>query len=54
MKAVTVFVPEEYLEAMERLVETHHFPNRSEAIRSAIRDMIKAEYRLTQVLEETK
>ncbi len=44
MKIVTVFLPEEYLGILEKLVEQGRFPNRSEAIRVAVRDLIKTEY----------
>ncbi len=37
-------LPESYLKVLERLVLDGKFPNRSEAIRVGIRDLIKAEY----------
>lgn len=43
MKLITVHLPEVYLAALNDLVRRGHFPNRSEAIRVAIRDMIKEE-----------
>ncbi|MHA1730883.1 MAG: ribbon-helix-helix domain-containing protein [Promethearchaeota archaeon] len=46
MKVITVFVPEKYIEFLELLVKDARFPNRSEAIRTAIRDLIKTEYLL--------
>ncbi len=46
MKIVTVFLPEEYLGILEKLVEQGRFPNRSEAIRVAVRDLIKTEYQI--------
>ena len=47
MKIVTVFLPEEYLGILEKLVEQGRFPNRSEAIRVAVRDLVKTEYQIS-------
>ena len=44
MKLITVNVPEVYLQALELLVESDRYPNRSEAIRVAIRDLLKFEF----------
>jgi antitoxin ParD1/3/4 len=41
MERVTLRIPEQQIDEVEQLVETGEFPNRSEAIRSAVRDMIK-------------
>jgi Arc/MetJ-type ribon-helix-helix transcriptional regulator len=46
MKMITVHIPERYLDALEDLVDKGHFPSRSEAIRVAIRDLIKSEMNL--------
>jgi Arc/MetJ-type ribon-helix-helix transcriptional regulator len=43
MKLVTLHVPEVYLSGLEKLVENNLYPNRSEAIRIAIRDLLKRE-----------
>jgi antitoxin ParD1/3/4 len=43
MERVTLRIPKQQIEAVEQLVETGEFPNRSEAIRSAVRDMINEE-----------
>jgi len=40
MERVTLRIPKQQIEEVEELVETGEFPNRSEAIRSAVRDMI--------------
>ena len=40
MERVTLRIPKQQIEAVEQLVETGEFPNRSEAIRSAVREMI--------------
>ena len=37
MKLVTLHIPEQYVEGLERLVENNLYPNRSEAIRDMIR-----------------
>jgi len=44
MKLISVNLPESYLRVLEMLVVQGKFPNRSEAIRVAIRDLIKTEY----------
>ncbi|GAB4305522.1 MAG: hypothetical protein Kow0069_01410 [Promethearchaeota archaeon] len=36
-------LPEAYLSGIERLVEMEAYPNRSEAIRVAVRDLLKNE-----------
>jgi len=41
MKLITIHVPDKYLDALERMIVKGLFPNRSEAIRVAIRDLIK-------------
>lgn len=43
---VTIRVPKRFLEAIDFLVEVDDFPTRSEAIRSAVRDMIYARVEL--------
>jgi len=43
MKAITQKIPEPYLEALDQLVDEGVYPNRAEAIRLAIRDLIKEE-----------
>lgn len=48
MKILTVFVPERYVEILESLVKEKRFPNRSEAIRVAIRDLIKSEFLISK------
>lgn len=40
---ISVKLPEVYLEGIEELVKTGFYPNRSEAIRVAIRDLLKRE-----------
>ena len=44
MKLISVKIPEAYLEGLEYLVKVKKmYPNRSEAIRVAIRDLLKRE-----------
>ncbi|MBD3352189.1 MAG: ribbon-helix-helix protein, CopG family [Candidatus Lokiarchaeota archaeon] len=43
MKLITVHVPEAYLNAIDQLISADAYPNRSEAIRVAIRDLLKNE-----------
>ncbi len=44
IKLISVNLPESYLKVLEILVVDGKYPNRSEAIRVAIRDLIKTEY----------
>jgi len=43
MERVTLRIPKQQIEAVERMVESGQFPNRSEAIRAAVREKIKDE-----------
>lgn len=43
MKLITLYLPESYLKALDRLVNERFYPNRAEAIRVAVRDMIREE-----------
>jgi antitoxin ParD1/3/4 len=43
MKLITLYVPETYLKALDQLVVERFYPNRAEAIRVAIRDLINDE-----------
>ncbi|WP_115863884.1 ribbon-helix-helix domain-containing protein [Halorussus litoreus] len=40
MERVTLRIPKQQIEEVEQMVETGEFPNRSEAIRAAVRDML--------------
>lgn len=53
MKMLTVFIPESYIEFLDRLVVNERFPSRSEAIRTAIRDLIKEEFLFSKVMENS-
>jgi Arc/MetJ-type ribon-helix-helix transcriptional regulator len=41
MERVTLRIPRQQVEQVEELVETGEYPNRSEAIRSAVRTMVE-------------
>ncbi|MHA2074269.1 MAG: ribbon-helix-helix domain-containing protein [Candidatus Hodarchaeales archaeon] len=43
MKLVTVHLPNNQVSGLDELVRSGRYPNRSEAIRFAIRDMLKEE-----------
>ena len=43
MRMITLHLPESYIEALDRLVNEKYYPNRAEAIRVAVRDLINAE-----------
>lgn len=50
MKLITLYVPETYLKLLDQLVGERFYPNRAEAIRIAIRDLINEEvWRKSQV-----
>jgi len=40
MERVTLRIPKQQIEEVEQMVETGEFPNRSEAIRAAVREML--------------
>jgi len=40
MERVTLRIPKQQIEEVEQMVERGQFPNRSEAIRSAVREML--------------
>jgi Arc/MetJ-type ribon-helix-helix transcriptional regulator len=43
LKLITLYLPETYIKALDQLVDECFYPNRAEAIRVAIRDMISEE-----------
>ncbi len=51
MKLISVNLPESYLKVLEILVAEGKFPNRSEAIRVSIRDLIKTEYLIEESIK---
>ncbi|MBD3212770.1 MAG: ribbon-helix-helix protein, CopG family [Candidatus Lokiarchaeota archaeon] len=46
MKLVTCHIPEQYIKGIEELVDANYYPNRSEVIRVAIRDLLKTELKV--------
>lgn len=43
MRLVTLHLPEEYLHDLDELVRLQRYPNRSETIRVAVRDLLREE-----------
>jgi len=50
MVVATVHLPREYIEALDQLVKEGMFPSRAEAIRWAVRNMLKDEYKLLSTI----
>jgi len=48
VKLITVLMPRIYLDALDDLIECRFYPNKAEAIRAAVRDLINREYFLTK------
>lgn len=48
MKVITVKVPKAYIDELNKLIEAGLFPSRSEAIRIAIRDLLRKELWIEQ------
>ncbi len=43
MKLITLYLPEPYIKALDDLVSDRYYPNRAEAIRVAVRDLLNVE-----------
>jgi len=43
LKLITIHLPETYLKDLDELVDGNYYPNRAEAIRVAVRDMLATE-----------
>lgn len=43
MKAINLWIPEGHISKLDRLARDGYYPNRSEAIRMAIRDLVNEE-----------
>ena len=43
MKLITIHMPEPYIRDLDELVGDNFYPNRAEAIRAAVRDMLVSE-----------
>jgi Arc/MetJ-type ribon-helix-helix transcriptional regulator len=54
MKLISVNIPKKYLEVLELFVVEKRFPNRSEAIRMGIRDLIKREFFHKNLIKEER
>ena len=54
IKLISVNLPESYLRVLEVLVTEGKFPNRSEAIRVSIRDLIKTEFLIDESINRNK
>jgi len=52
IKLISVNLPEAYIKVLELLVAEGKFPNRSEAIRVGIRDLIKTEYLIEESVKK--
>jgi len=52
MKLISVFLPEPYIAALDNLVKAKRYPNRAEAIRTAVRDLVKSERNLSNPTKE--
>jgi len=53
IKLISVNLPEAYIKVLELLVAEGKFPNRSEAIRVGIRDLIKTEYLIEESVQKS-
>lgn len=53
IKLISVNLPEAYIKVLELLVTEGKFPNRSEAIRVGIRDLIKTEYLIEESVQKS-
>jgi antitoxin ParD1/3/4 len=54
MKNITIALPENYVENIEKLQQIGMVPSRSEAIRLAIREFLKKESQVAQLLNYEK
>jgi len=43
VKLITLYLPEPYIKALDSLVDDRYYPNRAEAIRIAVRDLLNTE-----------
>ena len=43
MKMITLHLPMPYIEDLDKLVKSKYYPNRAEAIRAAVRDLLTEE-----------
>ena len=52
IRLITLYLPETYIKALDQLVAEHFYPNRAEAIRFAIHDLINSEVWRRKVMGE--
>jgi Arc/MetJ-type ribon-helix-helix transcriptional regulator len=52
LKLITIHLPEAYLQGIAELIKSQLYPNRSEAIRIAVRDLLKSELWETKTSHE--
>jgi len=52
MRLVTVKMPEAYVEAIDELVRMGRFTNRSEAIRVAVRELLRRELWIREMYDD--
>lgn len=43
MRLITLNMPEPYLKGLDKLIKEKYYPNRAEAIRIAVRDLLNVE-----------
>ena len=52
MRVITVKVPEAYVEAIDELVKMGRYTSRSEVIRTAIRELLRRELWIKEMIDE--
>ena len=52
MRVVTVKMPEAYVEAIDELVKMGRYTSRSEAIRAAVRELLRRELWIKEMYDE--
>ena len=50
MKIITINLPEQYLNAIQTLIDLEFYPNRSEVIRLALEDFLESELQFDTIL----
>ena len=53
MRVITCRLPDKDVESLQQLIRNKHYPNRSEAVRAAIRDFLKEENQ-KEAIEQVK
>ncbi len=48
MERVTLRIPKQQIDAVEQMVDSGQYPNRSEAIRAAVREMVDEQQETSQ------